>query len=143
MGVAWAGFAEGSLLTTWTPTTPGAHHGHPEVTLISQTTTGLTLPSPVALTAAAQGPSGPPPPLCLPLSPWAPSEAGQEPPRPLGPGSPLPPRRLLHHPPPLQSPGLRRAPLSSAAGKVTSAASLNGTSKAASNILLVYWDLSS
>lgn len=138
MGVAWADFAEGSLLTTWTPTTPGAHHGRPEVTLISQTTTGLTLPSPAALpfTVAALGPSGPLPPLCQPPSPWAPSEAGQEPPRPLGPGSRLPPHRLLHHPPPLQSPGLRQAPLSSAAGKVNKAASHNSASKLP---LTSYW----
>ena len=127
MGVALVGFAEASLLTTWTTITPGARHGLPEATLLSQTTLGLTPPFLAALpfTVAGQGPSGPAPPLYLPPTPWAPSEAGQEPPRPFGRGSHLLPLPLLRHPPPLQSPRLRWAPLSSGAGKINSAASLN------------------
>ncbi len=130
--MAWVGFAEASLLTTWTPpTTPGARRGHPEATLTSKTTLGLTLPSPAAhpFTVAGRGPSGPAPPLCLPPIPWAPSEAGQEPPRPLGPGRRLPPHPPLRHPPPLRSPRLRQAPLSSGAGRINNAASLNTPNK--------------
>lgn len=120
-------------MTTWIPpTTPhGARHGHPEATLMSKTTLGLTLPSPAALpfTVAVPGPSGPLPPFCPPPTPWAPSEAGQEPPRPPGPGRLLPPHPLLRRPPPLRSPRLRRAPLSSGAGRVNRAALLNTPSK--------------
>ncbi|KAI9533561.1 hypothetical protein NQZ68_021096 [Dissostichus eleginoides] len=50
------------------------------------------------------------PPPCLPPTPWAPSEAGQDPPRPLGPGSLLPPLLPLRHLPLLQSPRQRQAP---------------------------------
>lgn len=111
-------FAEVSLLTTWMPTTQRAHRGHP--TLISKTTTGHTLPSPAALPfmVAGRGPNGPAPLFYLPLTLWAPSEAGQEPPRPLGLSSRTPPRPLLFHPPALQSPQLRQVPLSSGTGKV-------------------------
>lgn len=131
MGVAWVGFAEASPSTTWTPTTPGARHGRPEATLTFKTTPGLTLPSLAALPFTVAGRCLSVPvllPLCLPPTPWDPSEAGQEPPRPLGPGSRLPPRILLRHPP-LQSPRLKWAPLSSGAGKINNAASLNTPSK--------------
>lgn len=127
--MAWVGFAEASLSTTWTPTTPGAHLGHLEATLTSKTTLGLILPSLAALpfTVAGWEPSGPAPPLCLPPTPWAPSEAGQEPPRPLGPGSRPPPHPPPRHPPPLQSPRPRQAPLG--AGKINNAALLNTPNK--------------
>lgn len=131
MGVAWVGFAEASPSTTWTPTTPGARHGRPEATLMLKNTPSLTLPSLAALPFTVVGQSLSVPvllPLCLPPTPWDHSEAGQEPPRPLGPGSRLPPRIPLRHPP-LQSPRLKRAPLSSRAGKINNAASLNTPSK--------------
>ena len=124
MGVAWVGFAEASLLTTWThPTTPGAHHGHPGATLKSQTTLGLTLPSPAVLPFMVAGQvGGPAPPFCPLPTPWAPSEAGQEPPHPPGPISRLPSHPPLFHPPPLQSLHLRLVALSSRPGKINSAA---------------------
>lgn len=122
-GVALVGFAEVSLLTTWMPATRGTHHGHP--TLISKTTPGRSLPSPATLpfTVAGRGANGPTPLLYLPPTLWAPSEAGQEPPRPLGPSSRIPPHPLLRHPPALQSP--RLSPLSSREGKIYDAALLN------------------
>lgn len=130
-GVAWVGFAGESLLTTWTPLpTPGAHLGHPEATL-SKTTFGLTLPSPavVPFTVVDLGPSGPALPFCLPPIPWAPSEVGQEPPRPPGPDRRLRPHCPLRRPPLLQNPRLRQAPLSRGAGKISNAASLNTANK--------------
>lgn len=138
-GVAWVGFAEESLLTTWTPLpTRGAHLGHPEATLMSKTTFGLTLLSPavVPFTVVDLGPSGPALPPCLPPIPWAPSEAGQEPPQPPGLSRHLLPHFPLHRPPLLQSPRLRQVPLSRGAGKVSSAASPNTANKLP---LTTYW----
>lgn len=132
MGVAWVGFAEESLLTTWTdPTTPGAHHGRPEATLTPKTTVDLTLPSPavVPFTVVDLEPSGPAPSLCLPPIPLAPSEVGQEPPHPPCHGRCLPPHRPLHRPPLLQTPCLRQASLTSGAGKISYTASLNTANK--------------
>lgn len=131
MGVAWVGFAEASPSTTWTPTTPRARHGRPEATLTLKATPGLTLPSLAALPFTVAGRCISVPvllPLCRPPTPWDPSEAGQEPPRPLGPGSRLLPRILLHHPL-LQSPRLKWAQISSGAGKINNAASLHTPSE--------------
>lgn len=121
--MAWVGFAEGIPLTTWTAlTTPGAHRGNPEAALLPKTTLGLTLPFPAALpfTVVGRRLSGLVPlQLCLLPIPWARSEAGQEPPRPLGLGSRLHLhlQPLLHHPPPLQ-PNSSPRPLSSKAGNL-------------------------
>lgn len=94
---------------------------------MSKTTLGLTplCPAAVPFTAVDLGPSDLALSPCPPLIPWAPSEAGQEPPQPLGLGRHLLPHCPLRRPPLLQSPRLRQVPLSRGAGKISCAASIH------------------
>lgn len=114
------GFPEVSLLTAWTSATRGAHHGHREVTLMSKTTPGQTLAA-LPFMVAGRGSNSPTPLLYPPPIPWASSEGGQEPPRPIRPSSRIPPRPLPCHPPALLNPRLRQAALSSGAGTFNNA----------------------
>lgn len=115
MGVVWVGFAEGNLLTTWTPTILGTRHGPPGATLLLQTTLGLILATLETLLfiPECRGAVGPFPPLYPPPTLLIPSEVGQEPTQHLGPVHPSP--LLLHRQPSLQTSHLRL--ISSGTGK--------------------------